>query len=208
MTLGRFSPLYDLPKRRYVLLLGAGGQLGQECAAQLAKQGILLFSPPRYELDLTGLSPLLQAIKVHPLAALINAVAFTDVDGAETLCAEVRQINADAPDFWADVAADIGGRFIHISTDFVFSGEGTTPFSEIGKTGPVNWSGATKRADKLARGDQISAVNDRYGSPMSAVMLAVHIARICARMVRGNGVEAGIFHCAGIGAAIPEGKIA
>jgi hypothetical protein len=33
MTLDRFSPLYDLPKRRYVLLLGAGGQLGQECAA-------------------------------------------------------------------------------------------------------------------------------------------------------------------------------
>ncbi|WP_168184888.1 dTDP-4-dehydrorhamnose reductase [Thalassospira sp. MCCC 1A01428] len=236
MTTDPFMPLYELPERKYVLLLGAGGQLGQECAAQLAKQGISLFAPPRHDLDLVDLSPLLQAIKVHPPAVLINAAAFTDVDGAETLRTEARQINADVPGLLAEVAADMGVRLIHVSTDFVFSGEGTTPYFESDKTGPVNWYGATKRAgeravrmsapetvilrtawlhgrhrrcfvhamaDKLARGEQITAVNDRFGSPTSAIMLAAHIARICSRIVQGDVVEAGIFHCAGIGAASP-----
>ncbi|WP_085581806.1 dTDP-4-dehydrorhamnose reductase [Thalassospira mesophila] len=236
MNTDPFMPLYDLPERQYVLLLGAGGQLGQECAAQLAKQGISLFAPPRHDLDLVDLSPLLQAIKVHPPAVLINAAAFTDVDGAETLRTEARQINADVPGLLAEVAADMGVRLIHVSTDFVFSGEGTSPYFESDKTGPVNWYGATKRAgeravrmsapetvilrtawlhgrhrrcfvhamaDKLARGEQISAVNDRFGSPTSATMLAGHIARICSRIVQGDTVEAGIFHCAGVGAASP-----
>ncbi|AUG52710.1 dTDP-4-dehydrorhamnose reductase [Thalassospira marina] len=236
MTTDPLNAIYDLPVRKYVLLLGAGGQLGQECAAQLAKQGISLFAPPRHDLDLVELSPLLHAIKAHPPAVLVNAAAFTDVDGAETLRLEARQINADVPGLLAEVAADMGVRLIHVSTDFVFSGEGSTPYFESDKTGPVNWYGATKRAgeravrmsapetvilrtawlhgrhrrcfvhamaDKLARGEQISAVNDRFGSPTSAAMLASHITRLCNRIVEGDAIEAGIFHCAGIGAASP-----
>ncbi|WP_181847511.1 dTDP-4-dehydrorhamnose reductase [Thalassospira profundimaris] len=236
MTINPLNAMFDLPVRQYVLLLGAGGQLGQECAAQLAKQGISLFAPPRHDLDLVELSPMLHAIKAHPPAVLVNAAAFTDVDGAETLRTEARQINAEVPGLLAEVAADMGVRLIHVSTDFVFSGEGSSPYFESDRTGPVNWYGATKRAgeravrmsapetvilrtawlhgrhrrcfvqamaEKLARGEQISAVNDRFGSPTSAVMLASHITRLCQRIIAGDAIEAGIFHCAGIGGASP-----
>ena len=139
MTIDPLSAIYDLPPRQYVLLLGAGGQLGQECAASLAKQGISLFAPPRHDLDLVELSPMLHAIKAHPPAVLVNAAAFTDVDGAETLRTEARKINADVPGLLAEVVADMGVRLIHVSTDFVFSGEGTTPYFESDRTGPVNF---------------------------------------------------------------------
>lgn len=81
---------------------------------------------------------------------VINAAAFTAVDLAESETAMAHVVNCDAPAAMARAAADRGKPFVHISSDYVFSGDGDRPWVESDPTVPSNMYGKTKRAGEQA----------------------------------------------------------
>src|SRR5690606_31618055 len=75
---------------------------------------------------------------------VINAAAYTNVDGAETDEAQATAVNGHAVAGVAAACADAGARLIQISTDYVFDGTATEPYDEDAPTAPINAYGRSK----------------------------------------------------------------
>ncbi|PAY23201.1 dTDP-4-dehydrorhamnose reductase [Dietzia natronolimnaea] len=99
-----------------ILVTGGRGQLGH------ALSGVA-HAPGRGELNITDHASIAAALERHDPEVVINAAAYTDVDGAESDEAGARAINTDGAGSLAVACRDRGIRLIHISTDYVFSGE-------------------------------------------------------------------------------------
>jgi dTDP-4-dehydrorhamnose reductase len=126
-----------------ILLLGKIGQLGWELQRALAPLGPLtaLDYP---EIDLRhpeSLSPRLEAARPQ---VIINATAYTAVDRAESEVEIARAINALAPGWLAQKAAEMGAAFLHYSTDYVFDGRLGRPYLETDAPHPLNVYGQSK----------------------------------------------------------------
>lgn len=131
-----------------VLLFGANGQVGWELRRSLAPLGELipLSRADRDPVgDLADLDGIARTIRTIAPDVIVNAAAYTAVDQAETDKAAARLINTDAVRVVAEQAARLGSLLIHYSTDYVFDGEGSTPFKEDHPTAPLNEYGRTKR---------------------------------------------------------------
>ena len=131
-----------------ILLFGKSGQLGRALMQPLASLGELVSMDRNSEDlcgDLSNLTGLAQAVRVIQPDVIVNAAAFTDVDLAEQEPLRARTINAIAPGVLAEEAARQGALLIHFSTDYVFDGIGTRPWSESDKTNPLNAYGTSKR---------------------------------------------------------------
>jgi dTDP-4-dehydrorhamnose reductase len=128
-----------------VLLLGKNGQLGWEAQRALAPLGELI-ALDYPDIDLTR--PQSAAALVAELRPQIvfNATAYTLVDQAETEGEKSRLINAAAPAELAQAARRTGAVFVHFSTDYVFDGRKSTPYSEEDPTNPLNAYGRDKLA--------------------------------------------------------------
>jgi dTDP-4-dehydrorhamnose reductase len=98
----------------------------------------------RHALDVTVLADVRAAAAGHDV--IINAAAYTNVDEAETHEAEAYAVNATGAGNLARAAAEIGARFVQISTDYVFDGHATTPYAEDAHLAPVSAYGRTKAA--------------------------------------------------------------
>lgn len=131
-----------------VLLLGGSGQVGQALAARSAGAWDLR-RPARTELDLLAPDLETRVAELGP-AIVVNAAAMTDVDGAERDPAGCHAVNAEAPAKIARACAAAGAVLIHLSTDFVFSGELGRAYREDDAPGPVNAYGAAKLAAEAA----------------------------------------------------------
>lgn len=132
-----------------ILLIGAAGQVGQELAKTLAPLGEVA-AVDRSQLDLTDLSAIAQTIETQRPSLIVNAAAYTAVDKAESEPELAHRINAEAPEMMAKTAAKQGATLIHISTDYVFSGQASSPRAETDKTGPLGVYGKTKLAGEAA----------------------------------------------------------
>lgn len=131
-----------------ILLLGANGQVGWELRRSLAPLGNVtpLSRNDRDPVgDLADLDGIARTIRTIAPDVIVNAAAYTAVDQAETDKAAARLINTDAVRVVAEQAARLGSLLIHYSTDYVFDGEGSTPFKEDHPTAPLNEYGRTKR---------------------------------------------------------------
>lgn len=128
------------------LVTGAGGQLGADLVAALDGESVV--APTRGGLNLTATAGLLPAVR--GVDVVINAAAWTDVDGAESSRAAAFAVNADAPAALAAACAATGALLLHISTDYVFSGEATTPYREDDPVAPRSAYGASKAAGERA----------------------------------------------------------
>lgn len=132
-----------------ILLLGKNGQVGWELQRALAPLGIVTALDRRsleYGGDLaqpTALANTIQALKPD---VIVNAAAYTAVDKAESDPMLARQINADSLAVIAAEADKVGAWLIHYSTDYVFNGEGNTPWQEDDIRAPLSVYGATKLA--------------------------------------------------------------
>ena len=115
--------------RQLVLVLGAGGQLGEAMADALPARHEVV-ARPRAELDVADHRALRQAITTICPDVIINCAAYTDVDGAERDPAAAFRANAWALRTLARAATGIEATLIHFSTDFVFDGEATEPYAE------------------------------------------------------------------------------
>jgi len=137
-----------------ILLLGKNGQVGWELQRALAPLGELV-ALDRHAIDglsgdLADLDALRTTIRQVKPDVIVNAAAYTAVDKAESEAELARRVNGDASRLMAEESALLGAWLIHYSTDYVFSGEGSTPWQETDAVAPVNQYGASKLAGEQA----------------------------------------------------------
>ena len=126
-----------------ILLLGAGGQLGQEINKDLSKNHDIL-SLTKKECDITNYSLLEEKIKLFKPKVIINAAAYTNVDDAENNESLADNINHLAVNKLAKLSKDYKVVLIHFSTDYIFNHKINEPISEDEKEDPINVYGLTK----------------------------------------------------------------
>lgn len=131
-----------------ILVTGANGQLGNEMKRVAASSRHRFTFTGIGELDITDPSAVQQA--AHGMQAIVNCAAYTNVDQAEEEEDKARLINATATKHLATAAQQTGALLIHISTDYVFGGQGNTPYPEDAPTHPLGVYGQTKREGELA----------------------------------------------------------
>jgi dTDP-4-dehydrorhamnose reductase len=126
-----------------ILLIGKDGQVGWELVRTLAPLGEVV-AAARQELDLADPNAIAAWVRRVEPDVIVNAAAYTDVDGAERELQTARAINGRAPGILAAEADRLGSALIHYSTDFVFNGDKREPYRETDPTGPICAYGRTK----------------------------------------------------------------
>lgn len=135
-----------------VLAIGAHGQLGQYLCEFLRESinSIELFEISREELDLANIALITIILEKYSPDLLINASAYTAVDQAESEPDLAILINSEAPRVMAEYAHKANIPFIHYSTDYVFSGDASSPYKEKDATDPQGQYGLSKLAGEQA----------------------------------------------------------
>ncbi len=148
-----------------ILVSGAGGMLGQAVMQAGERSAHELVGLARAELDVTDASAVQAAVERAAPDAVINCAAFTDVDGAQERREDARRVNADGAGNLARAASDAGAVLVHVSTDYVFTGDAPhdaagapRPYVESDPTGPRSVYGATK----LEGEQQVLAASQRH----------------------------------------------
>ena len=134
-----------------LLVPGGRGQLGRDVVAAAPEDG-LVHAPSSAELDLTDASAVADAVAVFASTArdagyrpiVINTAAYTAVDAAETDADRAFEVNAIGPEHLATSCRDHNVPLLHVSTDYVFPGDGTRPYEPSDDTGPRSVYGRTK----------------------------------------------------------------
>ena len=126
------------------LITGSKGQLGLALQAELTNQGIDYAATDSSQLDITKPLQVNQLVESLKPEVIINAAAWTDVDGAETNKDVAYQVNAVGPQNLAIAAKQVGARLVQVSTDYVFSGENNAPWGEDAAHNPQSVYGSTK----------------------------------------------------------------
>lgn len=124
-------------------ITGSKGLLGSSLSAKC--NGVLKFLQTGREVNIADLTQVRGFVKKHPkITHIVNCAAFSEVDAAENMHEEAFQTNAQGPENLGKAANEIGAKFIHISTDYVFSGKAKRPLTEKDPVGPCSYYGATK----------------------------------------------------------------
>ena len=126
------------------LITGGLGQLGIAVSQELDKLGIAFDAWSSKDLDITQSSSVSKAIKKLSPKVIMNCAAWTDVDGAERHEGEASRVNCDGPENLALAAILSNSKFIHVSTDYVFSGESHSPWQIADEINPRSAYGRTK----------------------------------------------------------------
>ena len=137
-----------------ILLLGKNGQVGWELQRSLAPLGELI-SLDRHAVDglcgdLSDFDALRATIRQVKPDIIVNAAAYTAVDKAESETDLADRVNGQASQILGEEVAALNAWLIHYSTDYVFSGQGSTPWLETDAVAPVNHYGASKLVGEQA----------------------------------------------------------
>lgn len=131
-----------------LLVIGARGMLGTELASALRKRaaatGAVVTAWDVGELDITDSAAVRRSLAALRPSLVVNAAAYTNVDGCESNEAEAEAVNVRGPENLARSCKEIGALLVHFSTDFVFAGDARTPYCEGDATGPLSAYGRTK----------------------------------------------------------------
>lgn len=140
-----------------ILITGSCGQLGNEMrlGATLHDKHTYFFTDLLAEdealrLDITDRAAVLAFVQEHAINLIVNCAAYTNVDKAEEDEPLALTINADAVRNLAEAAREVGARLIHVSTDYVFDGNASTPYREADPVCPATAYGRTKLAGEQA----------------------------------------------------------
>lgn len=133
-----------------ILLLGAGGQLGQEIAARALEFGIGVVAHTRGDTDIGNAEMVQRSVNQVAPDLVVNAAAYTKVDRAEDEEEEAFRVNAVAPGVLALACDASGVPLVHISTDYVFDGTKRSAYNEEDPVAPLNVYGASKAAGEDA----------------------------------------------------------
>ena len=129
-----------------LLCIGKSGQVARALQDRSDAHDVELVALGRPDADLIHPDRLEAAIDRTAADIVINAAAYTHVDQAETEREAAFAINAEGPKALAQICAAKALPLIHISTDYVFDGSGSTPFRETDTPSPINVYGASKLA--------------------------------------------------------------
>lgn len=129
--------------RRKVLVTGANGQLGRQLVRALAPFAEIV-AVGHDGLDITNRDSVRAFVSKGSFTHVVNCAAYTAVDKAETDGAEAMAVNGVGAGNIAAACSENAIRLIHVSTDFVFSGDKNSPYVEDDATGPLSVYGATK----------------------------------------------------------------
>ncbi len=133
-----------------LLVFGKTGQVARELQARAGDVSIEVLGRDKADFEKPGLCA--EHVRQTDAGAVINAAAWTAVDAAESEEARAHRVNADTPGEIAQVAAERGLPLVQISTDYVFDGGGTTPFSVDDPIRPLGAYGRTKaEGERLVR---------------------------------------------------------
>ncbi len=124
-------------------MLGGGGQVGR-AVARTAPKGHVVSVRERAQLDIADEAAIAHAVDAFRPDWILNAAAYTAVDLAEDRPAEARLVNETAVGIMASAAGAVGGRLLHLSTDFVFDGSAGRAYRTDAPTNPLSVYGATK----------------------------------------------------------------
>ena len=159
-----------------VLVTGVAGQLGYDVVNELHKRGIIaigsdilqenmLINKAEYEeyyqLDITNEYDVLMLVDIVKPDAIIHCAAWTNVDGAEDKNNKplVKKVNVIGTANLAKAAKKVDAKFLYISTDYVFDGQGERPWEPDDKNyAPLNYYGQTKLEGELA----VSSLLDKF----------------------------------------------
>ncbi|MBO6196413.1 MAG: dTDP-4-dehydrorhamnose reductase [Butyrivibrio sp.] len=135
-----------------IIVTGCNGQLGRAINLELPKDKYELINTDVFQgegiipLDITNVDAVVDLARKTKASAIINCAAYTAVDKQESDIDLSYKINAIGPRNLAIAATEVGAKLVHVSTDYVFEGNGTRPYTEFDKTGPVSVYGKTKLA--------------------------------------------------------------
>lgn len=132
-----------------VLVTGKTGQLGHDVLLELKKRGHEAVGTGSADMDITDEQAVRRVLLSERPGAVIHCAAYTAVDEAqdkETVC---RSVNVDGTANIARACREIGSRMLYLSTEYVFSGEGTRPWEPDDTAEPLNVYGRTKYEGEL-----------------------------------------------------------
>lgn len=133
-----------------ILVTGCNGQLGRAIRKEYASEDVAFVNTDVMEgegvtaLDITDVNAVLSLVRAERPDVIINCAAHTNVDKCEEQWDLAYQINAIGPRNLSIAAADVDAKLVHVSTDYVFAGNGTRPYTEFDDPAPVSAYGKTK----------------------------------------------------------------
>ena len=128
-----------------ILVTGSNGQLGKslkEVSVDFSQFEFIFLS--RADMPIHHFELVRNTFKAHHPQYCINCAAYTNVDRAEQEKELAFQVNGEAVGVLAAICKEYNSKFIHISTDYVFDGNATSPYNESFQTHPINVYGASK----------------------------------------------------------------
>ena len=158
------------------LIFGQTGQVAQELARRAPEATYL----SRDDADLSDPAACAEAIRAHAPNVVINAAAWTAVDKAEEEETAATTINAQAPGAMAEACAALKIPFLHVSTDYVFDGSGSAPWTEGAATAPLGAYGRSNLAGEVA----IAAAGGSHAILRTAWVFSAHGGNFVKTMLR------------------------
>lgn len=141
-----------------VLITGILGQLGYDLSKELTKRGVKFIAPSLEELELTTEDGAKNFILDKKPDTVVHCAAYTAVDKAESEAELAITVNGMGTRWVAEACREIGAKMIYISTDYVFGGDGHTPYEIHDEKKPVNVYGRSK----LLGEDAVSMILSKY----------------------------------------------
>ncbi|MGI8593326.1 MAG: dTDP-4-dehydrorhamnose reductase [Solirubrobacteraceae bacterium] len=129
-----------------VLVTGAGGMLGQDVVGTARERGHEVTALTRSDLDVTDGAAVARTIRDVGPEVVVNCAAWTDVDGAEADEEEATKVNGEGAGNVARATAEAGAVLVHLSSDYVFDGNGRAPYVESDPVKPLSAYGRSKLA--------------------------------------------------------------
>jgi dTDP-4-dehydrorhamnose reductase len=134
--------------------------LGKAVGRRLSSNGTA-FVGTDLDVDIADLDAVLAFAARQRPRVIVNCAAYTAVDAAEKDEPAALRVNGDGPRCLALAARDVGATLVHVSTDYVFEGEGTRPYTESDPVHPKNAYGRTKLAGERAIEEVLGTVQNR-----------------------------------------------
>ena len=141
------------------VVLGGAGMLGRAVVSEGRRRGYAVLGLSRAQADVADRSALRRHLDTFAPEVVINCAAFTRVDDCEHERERAMKINGEAVGSVLEATRAVGARLVHISSDYVFSGDGERPYREDDEPGPTSVYGCSKLAgERAALGDPTSLV--------------------------------------------------
>lgn len=162
-----------------LLVFGKTGQVATELVRR-ASDGITCLALGRDQVDLSDPAACARIVETTDADAVINAAAYTAVDGAEDETDLAMVINGSAPAAMAEAAAQQDLPFVHISTDYVFDGSCQTPWTPSDRPDPLGAYGRSKLAGETG----VRAAGGRFAILRTSWVFSAHGGNFVKTMLR------------------------